>query len=450
MRDKPYENRGFLKNDFIKNNFKQLVKSDSGKLRKGRRHAPAKRNGNKAGMLKQFYRAEQGTVAVMFGLLIFLALLAGGLAVDFQRANAIRVDLQESADAGLIAAVRFRMMQPNMSDEEVEQRAREFFDANRHAHDGIEISDFAVHFDAGTSVYHLEFNSKIETLLLRAVGWRFFNPAIISEAKLGQPPYLEVVMALDNTGSMNDDGKLGDLKSSATMLVNTLSSYPGAEIKFGLVPFAQYVNVGPAFAGSSWLDSDASFVGCVGSRNYPANIQDADYAGNRIPGLGGVPCPQKIQPLTDNKATILDAVNAMTGAGWTYIPSGLAWGWRLLSPAAPFTEGADAADLTHRVNRKALILMTDGENTRSPDYPTHDSNDTTLANQLTEELCEAVKADGIVVYTIAFKVSELTIKMLLEDCGSTPQHYYDATNTAELAAAFESIATSLRSISLSR
>lgn len=401
-------------------------------------------------MLRQFYRADQGNIALMFGLLIFLALLGGGIAVDFQRANAIRADLQESADAGLIAAVRARMMRPGMSDMEVRERARRFFDANRRTRNSVEISDFDVQFDAARSVYRLEFNSRIDTLILRAVGRKFLNPKIISEAKLGKPPYLEVVMALDNTGSMSKNGKLSSLKKSATLLVEALSENPEAEVKFGLVPFAQYVNVGKTFAGLPWLAATPGFAGCVGSRFYPANVQDANYLAAPIPGINGAPCPDKILALTNDKASVLNAINTMNAKGWTYIPSGLAWAWRVLSPQEPFTEGIDYAELKARNGYKAMILMTDGENTRSPDYPTHNATDTKTANELTAELCEAVKADGIIVYTIAFQISDETIKLLLKDCGSTPGHYYAAENAADLAAAFESIAGSLRSISLSR
>ena len=39
------------------------------------------------------------------------------------------------------------------------------------------------------------------------------------------------------------------------------------------------------------------------------------------------------------------------------------WGWRVLSPTAPFTEGRA---YTANDNKKILVLMTDGENTYYP------------------------------------------------------------------------------------
>lgn len=387
---------------------------------------------------------------MMFGIFLFVLLIAGGMAIDLQRANLIRADLQESADAGLIAAVRQKMAAPNLTDAEVTARASKFFEANRRLKSGVTLTGFNVVYDPVKESYRLELAADIETMLLRAVGTPVLNRSIVSEAKLGKPPYLEIVMALDNTGSMNDDGKLDDLKSAAKLLVNAVFAPAGAEVKVGLVPFAQYVNVGSGASSASWMSADASFSGCVGSRSYPANTKDEDYASNPVPGLATGSCPRAVLPMTGNQSTITTAIDAMTGGGWTYIPAGLAWGWRALSAGDPFPEGVSYADLKDKGGHKALVLMTDGENTKSPDYPTHNNTDIALANKLTGELCDAIKAKDIIVYTIAFKVSDTTIKFLLEDCGTTPSHYYAAENSADLAAAFQSIASSLRSISLSK
>ncbi len=44
----------------------------------------------------------------------------------------------------------------------------------------------------------------------------------------------------------------------------------------------------------------------------------------------------------------------------TSIGEGAAWGWRTLSPGAPFTEGRPYGA---EENQKVLVLMTDGQNT---------------------------------------------------------------------------------------
>ncbi len=64
---------------------------------------------------------------------------------------------------------------------------------------------------------------------------------------------MDVALVLDNTGSMRGR-KLITLKKAAKDLVETLydSKTKDSEIKIGLVPFAQYVNVGMNNRNAWW------------------------------------------------------------------------------------------------------------------------------------------------------------------------------------------------------
>lgn len=390
---------------------------------------------------------------MLFGLLMFIMLGAAGMALDYQRAVTIQTNMQEAADAALIAAVKLKSTRPSMTDADVRARAKAFFDSNMRNMSSYSYSGFDVSYDPITMQYTLDFDSKIRTTLLHAVNFGKIEPKVVSKAKLGRPPYLEVAMVLDNTGSMKDDGKLDDLKKAATNLVSTLYSSADADVKVALVPFAQYVSVGDDKEGAVWLDDGspgASFDGCVGSRGYPANTTDSDYAVNPVPAVDGEPCPAEILELTDERSKIEDAIDDMEANGWTYIPSGLVWGWRVISASAPFTEATTADELKDKNGVKAIILMTDGENTKSPDYPTHDDSDITDANKITDELCDAIKKENIVVYTIAFAVTDATVKTLLQDCGTTPGHFFEPDTAGELNGAFEAIGGALRNISLTQ
>ena len=50
--------------------------------------------------------------------------------------------------------------------------------------------------------------------------------------------------------------------------------------------------------------------------------------------------------------------------------------------------------------------MTDGTNTKSPTYPTHDGTDGAATNTLTAEACTAIKASGVTIYTVIFGVDD--------------------------------------------
>lgn len=405
-----------------------------------------------AGSIVQFARSRSGNVAVMFGLLLIPLLLAGGMAVDLGRAAQARAVVQEAADGAILRAARMKTMNPGATDADLTALARRIFDAATSKLKGVTIDDFAVAYDSASESFRLDFTGDLDTALLAAVGVPTLEIGSFSEVKLGKPPYLEVVLALDNTGSMNNSGKLQSLKDSASTLIESLFEHPDADVMVGLAPFAQYVNVGVAHKTASWMGTSSPvWLGCVGSRFYPANIEDANYTANPIPPIDPpAVCPTPLHPLSTNKAAMLAAIQAMTASGNTYIPSGLAWGWRLLSNAAPFSEGITYAELAQREGMKALILLTDGENTRAPSYPAHTSADRTLADSLTSQLCTAVKADGIVVYTIAFNVTDALIRDLLKQCGTTPAHFFEPDNATELADAFADIAASLRNLSLSK
>ena len=66
---------------------------------------------------------------------------------------------------------------------------------------------------------------------------------------------LELVLVLDNTGSMTQDNKLTSLKTAATTLVNILTGGQNSVPKLwmGLVPFSQAVNIGTTY--TSWMDT---------------------------------------------------------------------------------------------------------------------------------------------------------------------------------------------------
>jgi Flp pilus assembly protein TadG len=399
-----------------------------------------------------FLRSRRGNVAMLFALLLVPLLFAAGAAVDFARAAHARANVQEAADEALLRAARLKTLQPTATDAALTAEGRRIFDAATSALSGVAIDDFRIVFDPVTEQFSLQVVGGLQTTLLAAVGVASLPVDTLAGVQLGQRPYIEIAMALDNTGSMNDAGKIASLKDAARSLVETLFEQANAEVKVGLVPFAQYVNVGPANESQAWVAATGTpgWNGCVGSRNYPANVEDDGYTVNPAPALDGVPCPDKIMPLTDNDAAMLAAIDAMDAEGWTFIPAGLVWGWAVLSNAEPFTQGVTASELEERGGVKALLVLTDGANTRAPSYPAHESADVNLANSLTDELCDNIKADGIVVYSVAFNVSDPTIRALLEDCATTSRHYFDAANAADLAAAFMDIAMSLRNLSLAR
>lgn len=190
--------------------------------------------------------------------------------------------------------------------------------------------------------------------------------------------------------------------------------------------------------------------GCVGSRAYPLNLQDGSYS-TKIPGLLGQKCGTEIQDLTTNFGKIISTINSLDTQGETYLPSGLIWGWRMLSAQEPLAavtpSGAKQA-------KKYMILVTDGRNTKSPNYPKHDGNDGNKADALTKELCANIAKDGATkaqMFTVAFEMDGLAAKKILEDCAkSTGGDFYDATDASRLKTAFGDILNSIFTLRLTQ
>lgn len=199
------------------------------------------------------------------------------------------------------------------------------------------------------------------------------------------------------------------------------------------------------------------YSGCTGSPTYPKNVQDSDLT-RKYPGYLDLTCASELLPLTNNFATVKTKISSLTAAGDTYIPAGLAWGFNLISNPVPFTE-AEVYDASGRnlEPRKAIVLMTDGANSKlmNAGNGRHDGNPgngqpATQANTYTAELCTNIKAQKIEVFTVAFQVPDAAAKTMLQTCASDAQHYFDATDSAALDASFAAIAQAMRAIYIAK
>ena len=463
--------------------------------------------------LQKFGREVGGNVALMFGILLVPLLVGAGVGIDMMRAGQARSDLAQAVDAGLLAAARAKLKDDALSDAALTDIARRHFDANRAALDEeIDLETFEFDFNAATKTASLTATGKVRTAILGVVGKPFMDVNILSEAEVVKPRALEVVLALDNTGSM-DGSRIASLKSSARDLVETIMADTDNEVQVGLVPFARHVNIGMSRAGESWLDVPAdstwnenvcnvdepaataagcteqastctydgapyacdqwicpsgsppyncsvvaqplTWLGCVGSRAHPWNIRDEDFGSHPVPGVLNVPpwpdCPAELSPMTVDKAAVLAKIDAMTVSGETYIPGGLFWAQSLISSEAPFTEGKSADDMIAEGGVKAIVLMTDGENTASPGGSgDHYGTDAAQADGYTLELCQEIKDEGVIIYTIAFEVTDAATQDLLNDCATSADAYFNATDAAALSDAFGEIGNNLQELALTK
>ena len=182
----------------------------------------------------------------------------------------------------------------------------------------------------------------------------------------------------------------------------------------------------------------------------------------------------RTQPLTDlttDKATILRDLKDMKANGNTNIHQGVVWGWRVLSPQAPFTQGRVREEDSDDEHVRIMIVMTDGANTYQGQSSFNKTNinaygygreqrlgkgiDSTweIANamdQRTALACENAKKDGINVYTVAFQINDSNTVNMMRNCASNANMAFDARSNGDLVDAFKRIAEEISKLRLNR
>ena len=183
------------------------------------------------------------------------------------------------------------------------------------------------------------------------------------------------------------------------------------------------------------------------------NLKDESFA-IKVPGILSSSCPSTISDLTSVKTDLTNQINSMFASGDTYIPAGLTWGKRLLSNVAPYSTAVTNATAIAEDTKRAIVLMTDGENQRSAEVPgnaTHWGSDIDQANDWTTEVCNNIKNDDVILYTVTFGTAlDADIKTLVEDCATSPGHYFHAVTAADLVEAFADVSEQLTGLYLSK
>lgn len=158
-------------------------------------------------------------------------------------------------------------------------------------------------------------------------------------------------------------------------------------------------------------------------------------------------CGSAVLPMTADVDLLEQHIEDLDASGDTYIAPGLMWGYRLLSPGAPFTEMAGKD-----IEGSAIVLMSDGMNSRSyrvdDGIPDHAGGDTDEANEDTLAACEFIKANDVEIYAIAFKIEDKDTEDMLKECATSFSHYYDANSASQLKKAFSDVAQSFSEVAL--
>lgn len=189
------------------------------------------------------------------------------------------------------------------------------------------------------------------------------------------------------------------------------------------------------------------------------------------------PClASTIQPLTSDRSVLHNQINGYAAVGSTAGQIGVGWGWYMISPTFGSIFPADNRPDPYAGQGllKVVILMTDGEfNTPycrgvvagaasgSGDTNQHTNCSPPNGNPFAQSvnMCTAMKAKGVIVYTVGFDISSGsdstpstidTAKEVMEHCATSPEHVYLPENGSSLKTAFAAIGRSISQLRISK
>ncbi|HAJ47006.1 MAG TPA: hypothetical protein DCL54_10545, partial [Alphaproteobacteria bacterium] len=201
-----------------------------------------------------FTLATSGNVTILYGLCLVPTIAAVGAAVDMGQAVVVRKRLSQAIDAAGLAIGAT----PGLTAEEIQERAQLFFSANYPATAlGDTLSLIATQ---SGNIVTLTASASVDTAFLGILGIEKVDVSSVAEI-VRETRGLEVAMALDNTGSMADDGKIGALKTAMTDLITILfgDSANPEKLKMGIVPFSETVRLNTTSAiNNGWIDTDGT------------------------------------------------------------------------------------------------------------------------------------------------------------------------------------------------
>ena len=181
--------------------------------------------------------------------------------------------------------------------------------------------------------------------------------------------------------------------------------------------------------------------------------------------------PSPVTPMTNDKATLDTAINNLNVSGYTMLPTGAAWGWRMLSPKWQGEWGGDmdANNLPLPYDEplmdKVIVFMTDGDNDMPPDstYVAYGrltdgylgTTDEAVAEEELDsrfaQICQSMEDAGIKIYTISVGAGvSQNSKDLLQDCASLEPYYFHAADGQELIEKFNEVADALSKLRVSK
>lgn len=374
--------------------------------------------------LARFLREEDGALIHLAMQIFLVMLICTGISIDFVRLEERRTKIQNTLDRATLAAASLsQQLDPTLVvNDYLKKAGLDYLDVTPEVAQGS-LGEWRRVTVKATDNMHTIFGGLININSLEVVG------ASTAQEEIGNVEIslvLDISGSMNEniyypTNSSYDGRyptRMDKLRPAALAFVQKMfdtvqpSSAPAGRLSISIVPYNQQVTLGTKTSAGFNLSTDHTKNTCAdietlsdgdfaisASRELQRTMygDSFDYAGQYALGQGTWSvqksiyvenCPNAtaaaVLAFANNQTTINSAINALTPGGDTAIDVGARWGLALLDPAARtaldklIIKGYASSDLSGRPfdysngtqtvsdsAMKVLVLMTDGQNTRS-------------------------------------------------------------------------------------
>ncbi|MDK9722249.1 MAG: pilus assembly protein [Rhodospirillales bacterium] len=293
--------------------------------------------------LLRFRGDRRANMAIILALAMVPLILVIGVAVDLSRAYVVRSRMAYALDAAGLA-----VGSTQGSDALLQDTMEKFFYKNYPETEMGTTMGLGMTIDSVNNKVTLSATVHLDTVFMKIVGIDSLDVAYSNEITR-EIKGLEVVLALDTTGSMASGGKIQGLRTASHDLVDILFGDQTApeKLKVGLVPFVTSVNIGA---------SNSSYVKWGVSQYAPwiaggVTVNQASYTGTTWKG-----CVREREDAVHTTASpdVADVYDGSTGPNGQWAP----YFW----PREPYSKPGSTSGNSYCSNRSNNVGVTIANN----------------------------------------------------------------------------------------
>jgi Flp pilus assembly protein TadG len=423
--------------------------------------------------MRNFIADRKGNAAMIFALATVPMIGFVGAAIDYSHANSIKAAMQASADATALAMAKTA---GSLSASDLQTKSDAYFKALLTRPEAQNVATTTTYSSSSGSLT-VSANATMPTNFMGLMGFRTLAINVTGQAAWGMTR-LRVALALDNTGSMADDGKIDALKTATKGLLSKLKSAAAnnGDVYVSIIPFANDVNVGASNYTASWLRWDlwsggggggwggwgswnnwggsnqANWNGCITDRDQnndqKVTAPKSTKTATLFPADQDPNCPLQMMGLSYDWTTMNSLVDRMSPGGTTNQPIGLVWAWQSLVGGGPLT--APPKDPKYQYT-DVIILLSDGLNTQNRWSKDASDIDSRMYNPSDGKgTCANIKKAGITIYTIQVNTGGDPTSTLLKNCATDTTKFFMLTASNQIVGVFNQIGTNLAQLHISK